>query len=209
MQQDSGDHIPPDPLPQSATHAEAAAGAQKQDTGLQLQAVRNLSASSVEKPGTPPRLASPKAPQPSNAAMADETARRDALADKPGSMAPHAEPLLQSPADIVKQDVTESRGIPAPTHSSSAAWPSCGHERSGADNVQWLCLVCQVQSDSVAYADVQPKRIDSLDLEAAQQLIVQLKASLQARELQLERNMQEVASLQDTMQQVMVSLPPA
>ncbi len=52
-------------------------------------------------------------------------------------------------------------------------------------------------------------RLEQLDLEAAQKLIVQLKASLQARELQLERNMEEVASVRGNMEQVMVSLLPA
>ena len=46
----------------------------------------------------------------------------------------------------------------------------------------------------------------SLDLEAAKQLVVQLRASLQARELQLERKQEEVASMQDTTQQIMVRL---
>ena len=46
-----------------------------------------------------------------------------------------------------------------------------------------------------------------MDLEAARQLIIKLQASLEARELQLERKLEEVASMQDTTQQVMVSLP--
>ena len=46
--------------------------------------------------------------------------------------------------------------------------------------------------------------LESLDLEAARQLIVQLQASLEARERQLERKMVEVANMQDAMQQVMV-----
>ena len=50
------------------------------------------------------------------------------------------------------------------------------------------------------------KDVASLDLEAAKQLIIQLQASLQARELQLERKQEEVASMQDTTQQVMVSV---
>ena len=50
------------------------------------------------------------------------------------------------------------------------------------------------------------KDVASLDLEAAQQLVVQLRASLQARELQLERKQEEVASMQDATQQVMVRL---
>ena len=49
----------------------------------------------------------------------------------------------------------------------------------------------------------------SLDLETAKQLVVQLRASLQARELQLERKQEEVASMQDTMQQVMVRPTPS
>ena len=212
MQQESGDHRPPDPLLQGAAHSEAASGAQKQDAGLQLQAVRNLSASSVEKPGTPPRLASPKSPQPASSAVADEAACRDALADRPGSMAPQAEPVLQSPADSVKQSAPDSakelRGIPAP-HTVHLLHGFMRPQKERHQPHAAKCMVCKVWYDSVGCADVQQTRIDSLDLEAAQKLIVQLKASLQARELQLERNMQEVASLQDTMQQVMVSLPPA
>ena len=53
---------------------------------------------------------------------------------------------------------------------------------------------------------VESKDVASLDLKAAQQLVVQLQASLQARELQLERKQEEVASMQDTTQQVMVRL---
>jgi capsid protein len=47
-------------------------------------------------------------------------------------------------------------------------------------------------------------RLDLLDLEAARQLILQLQASLEARERQLERKMEEVANMQDATQQVMV-----
>ena len=53
---------------------------------------------------------------------------------------------------------------------------------------------------------VDSKDVASLDLETAKQLIAQLRASLQARELQLERKQEEVASMQDTTQQVMVRL---
>ncbi len=87
VQQESGDHTSQDALSQSATASEAAAGAQKEQMGLQLQAVRNLSASSVEKPGTPPRLTSPKSPQPVSSAAAHDGTLRDASADQPGSMA--------------------------------------------------------------------------------------------------------------------------
>ncbi len=60
----------------------------------------------------------------------------------------------------------------------------------------------------MACAGLQQKEVEQPDLEAAQTLIVQLKASLQARELQLERNMEEVASVRGNMEQVMVSLLP-
>ena len=104
VQQESGGHDPRDAvLSQSAPCSEAVTTAQQQDTGLQVQAVRNLSASSVEKPETPPRLASPKSPQPARSAVADGAARRDATTDNPGSPAPEKEPVQQGPADSVEQ----------------------------------------------------------------------------------------------------------
>jgi len=63
------------------------------------------------------------------------------------------------------------------------------------------------KTDTLADAGLEQEEVESMDLEAAQMMIVQLQASLQAREMQLERKMEEVASVQDTMQQVMVSLP--
>ena len=62
------------------------------------------------------------------------------------------------------------------------------------------------KTDTLADAGLEQEEVESMDLEAAQEMIVQLQASLQAREMQLERKMEEVASVQDTMQQVMVSL---
>ena len=56
------------------------------------------------------------------------------------------------------------------------------------------------------HAGCNTKDILSLDLEAARQLVIQLRASLQARELQLERKQEEVAGMQDTTQQIMVRL---
>ncbi len=64
-----------------------------------------------------------------------------------------------------------------------------------------------IQKDNtLAYTGLEQEVVKSMDLEAAQKMIAQLQASLQAREMQLERKMEEVASVQDTMQQVMVSL---
>ena len=67
------------------------------------------------------------------------------------------------------------------------------------------CLGPELKSALAAHAGLKQEEIKSLDLEAAQKLITQLKASLQARELQLERNMEEVASVRGNMEQVMVS----
>ena len=107
-QPESEERTPKDGMLQSATPSEATARAQKQEAGLQLQAVRNLSASSVEKPGTPPRLTSPKSPQPASSAAAHEATRKDAAAETLRSMAPQVEPVQQSPANGVEQDVPEA-----------------------------------------------------------------------------------------------------
>lgn len=46
--------------------------------------------------------------------------------------------------------------------------------------------------------------VAALDLDAARALAAELQAALQAREVQLERKFQEVASMQDLTQQLMV-----
>ena len=73
--------------------------------------------------------------------------------------------------------------------------------------MSWGCCVGfgEVKSSLAAHAGLKQEDVKALDLVAARQLILQLKASLQARELQLERNMEEVASVRGNMEQVMVS----
>ena len=108
-QQESMDHEPHNAgLPQGDTCSEAVTGAQKQDTGLQVQAVRNLSASSVEKPETPPQLTSPKSPRPDSSAVGDEAAKKDPVSDNSGSAPAKLEPAQQGSADNTEQNASGS-----------------------------------------------------------------------------------------------------
>ena len=57
----------------------------QQETGLQLEHVADMATSSVEKPGTPPRLASPKSPQPAASAAGEESGSTTLPSSSPDS----------------------------------------------------------------------------------------------------------------------------
>ncbi len=110
MQQEDEDQKDKDEGPQqSAMQSESLAGAHEQDTELMPQSVKDMSASSVEKPETPPRMASPKSSQPASSAAAGEDAvisnRQD---DMPGSMAPLLESVQQGLEEIAEQRAPEA-----------------------------------------------------------------------------------------------------
>ena len=70
---EGSDSTPNDQAPQQAAEEPGgSAGPQQLEAGMQLGSIRGASTSSVEKPGTPPRMASPKAPQPATSAATDE-----------------------------------------------------------------------------------------------------------------------------------------
>ena len=121
MQQEDRDQKDKDEgLRQSAMQSEGLPGAHEQDIELMPESVKDMSASSVEKPETPPRMASPKSLQPANSAAADEDAATSNTQDElPGSMAP----LLEGVQQWV-EETTEQRG-PEALQGSPGVDPSC------------------------------------------------------------------------------------
>ena len=71
----------------------------QQETGLQLEHVADMATSSVEKPGTPPRLASPKSPQPAASAAGEEEGSTKLPGSSPDSadvMSTSAQPVPEA-----------------------------------------------------------------------------------------------------------------
>ena len=95
------------------------AGAKEQETGLHLQSLGGKASSSVEKPGTPPRLASPKSPQPANSSPADDDKASSRLANGSSDSATASQELLQPKLKESAQleSVQKSTGVcPSPLH---------------------------------------------------------------------------------------------
>ena len=80
---------------QSDAASENVAGAKEQGTGLHLQSLGGKASSSVEKPGTPPRLASPKSPQPAKSSPADDDKASNRLANGSSDRAAASQEVMQ------------------------------------------------------------------------------------------------------------------
>ena len=79
----------------------------QQETGMQLEHMADMASSSVEKPGTPPRLASPRSPQPAasaaggvNGSMRLPGSSSDSAHVKSASAQPMPEALPQKPSGV-------------------------------------------------------------------------------------------------------------
>ena len=181
----------------------------QQETGLHLEHAVDMATSSVEKPETPPRLASPKSPQPAASAAGEE----NGSTKLPGSSPDSTDVKSVSAQPVPEAQPPKPSGVLLPWTPPTPA-PNLTLAKCPSSELNPGKHRLELSSGWSAYSHVEDelhsggesKDVASLDLEAAQQLVVQLRASLQARELQLERKQEKVASMQDATQQVMVRL---